>query len=180
MLPRLDGRMVKIAENWFHVTFPEGELARPVGLIVGEQPGPRTSRNAHFAMWPWPPTSAGGRLFAWSRLDPVTYLSRLARVNLVEQPVARWNKAHAMDRAVHLWTCYRRLQAEDWPRFVLCGSRVAEAFGLDPVEWFVPLDRNGCSYVPIPHPSGRNHLYNDQASRHLAGAAVRWAARIEE
>lgn len=180
LLPALDPRMVRVAENWFHVRFPEGELIRPVGLIVGERPGPRSNPNPHFAMWPWPPGSAGGRLYAWSGLDAVTYLSRLARTNLQPEAIGRWNKAAAMSRAIELWMTFRRQRREDWPRFVLCGARVAEAFGLDPVTWFQPIDRDGVSYVAIPHPSGRNPVYNDETSRRLAGQMVRWAARMDE
>lgn len=181
VLAPLDPRVARIAANWFHLPKSWEERAvstSPVGLIVGEQPGPRS--NPRLPMWPYPSGSAGGRLFYMSGMAMSDYLVRLARVNLMPNPVARWHRRDAMDRAVEITrgVGFSILDdREQWPRIVLCGTRAAEAFGLEPVEWFHPTYRDGQALVAVPHPSGRNNAYNDETSRRLVGHTLRWAAR---
>lgn len=173
------------AETWFAEAFldPTPDLERvqaefdevPVpGVVVGMAPGPRTS--AGLPMFPFPATSAGGRLHAYSEMPYEAYLGRLRRHNLCR---GAFRAAEARAAAVELYRRYRHLQRPR-PRFVLCGRRVVEAFDLGDLAWFGTISREGVEYVAVPHPSGRNYEYNDPANRARAGGAVRWAARWEQ
>lgn len=181
-LPRLSPQMKRIAENWFRVDLPDdGDLPMPSGLIIGEQPGAARRGEGHFAMWPWPPSSAGGRLLEFSGMPVEEYVTRLARTNLFQTKVARWSLARAEGRAIFLVAQYKSQHNEErkWPRFVLCGRKVAHAFGMDQYPWFEKVYDEGVAYVVIPHPSGLNLMYNSPEVRAKAGAAVRWAARYK-
>lgn len=173
------------AETWFAEAFLDPPLdfeqvqhefdEVPVpGVIVGMAPGPRTSGS--LPMFPFPPTSAGGRLMTYSAMPPAAYLGRLRRHNLCRHA---FHAAEARATAITVYQTYRSLR-HPRPRLVLCGRRVATAFDLGHLEWFRRIDREGVEYVAIPHPSGRNYEYNDPATVARAGEAVRWAARWEQ
>lgn len=117
------------------------------------------------ALYPWPPTSAGGRLYGmvseaigWTRGQ---YVDGIDRLNLVEGP---WSAASARDRASELLD-------ELWGRrVVMLGGAVAEAFRLraHPIlQW-----RDGW-FAVLPHPSGRNRWYNEASNRAAAVAFLR-------
>lgn len=172
------------AETWFAEAFldPAPELAAvqrefdevpAPGVIVGMAPGPRTS--ASLPMFPFPPTSAGGRLLTYSAMPVAAYLGRLRRHNLCRQA---FHAAEAREAALGLYRRYRSLR-HPRPRFVLCGRRVATAFDQLDLPWFRRTEKGGVEYVAIPHPSGRNYEYHDPATVARAGEAVRWAARWE-
>lgn len=172
-----------IADHWLETDLGDMILPRPIGLLVGEQPRP--GGNPKLPLWPWPKNCAGERLFRMSGMTMVTYLTKVARVNMSREPVARWNKKWAERRAEFLL----RGLPED-ARVILCGSRARDAFGLS--EWFEmetfhtsleDMRQDGgvgprAKVVAIPHPSGRNELYNDPRVRMQAGRWIRWAARI--
>lgn len=62
------------------------------------------------------------------------------------------------------------------PVVVLLGRRVAAAAWIDPTfAWGTWLGRDGYSVAALPHPSGRNLLYNDAETRDLAGRTLREA-----
>jgi uracil-DNA glycosylase len=78
----------------------------------------------------------------------------------------------------------------DGARVVLVGARALDAYN-DVFGEGVRLDwfgREGwsarvghmVSVTAIPHPSGRNPMYNDPATVAAARRAVRWAAGIED
>ncbi len=154
-------------------------LRHPIGLIVGEQPGPNSSRAC--PMFPYPASSAGGRLLAMSDIPIHEYLTLLRRIN-VQEVNGPWRLLGARARAAVI--------AEDAAslygplRVVLCGRRVAKAFWLGDLPWFkryrFPQPDWQHTYVVVPHPSARNQLYNDPTVAHRAGAAVRWAAGLED
>lgn len=167
-----------VAEYWLETDLGDAELPMPIGLLVGEQPRP--GGNPKLPLWPWPKNCAGERLFRMSGMTMLDYLTKLARVNMSREPVARWNKNWAGRRAEFLTTALPRNA-----RVVLCGSRARDAFRIG--EWFEPVDlanlefeipRGWARAVAIPHPSGRNEIYNDPRTRMQAGRWLRWAARI--
>lgn len=178
---------VAVTAAWLF-ELPDGWVERaqtttPVGLLVGEQPGP--SSNPRLPMWPYPPNSAGGRLHRMSGMDVGDYLLRLARVNLARRPVARWDPARAADR---LGLVLDGLP--DGARVVLCGARAKDALcswlGVPgptcPLPFTAPVLWRGrdVKIVGVPHPSGRCQDYNDPAVREAAGRVVRWAAGLED
>jgi hypothetical protein len=151
---------------------PLDQLSNPaVGAIIGEAPGGTDGRH-RLPMFPLPPTSAGGRLMAMSELPPGVYLGRLARRNLFDRLPLRWSAKEARTRADALLEWIVGVGAR---RVVLCGTRVAAAFG---VRMSGALDIGGLPFRAIPHPSGRNRLYNDVGARALARDAIRWAADL--
>lgn len=165
----------RIAE--FRLGVPRGTYdGPPVGLIVGEAPGPNT--HARLPMFPFPPTSAGGRLMAMSGLPPNVYLGRFFRRNLFETYVdaTPWVAKVARERALEL---ARWIEETGSLRVVVCGVRVAEAFGM--TLWGRSQSADGRSaFVSIPHPSGLTRVYNDPRAREAARTALQWAAGLGE
>lgn len=136
-------------------------------VIVGEMPGKRTDPDC--PMFPYPHTSAGGRLMKMSGLDPATYLTSFHRVNLVPTFHGKWPYAEAQR--------YARVLLEEYAgRPIVClGSRVADAFGAVttnftwyPVTGATPMAR-------VPHPSGLNRTYNTPRNRERTGHVLREA-----
>lgn len=170
----LDPIVASVAEAWFKVDGIEAEGGYPVGLLVGEQPGPRS--NPRLPLWPYPPRSAGGRLHAMSGLPIREYLLRLARVNILRQP-GRWDAHDAANRVRRLVT-----DLPSGARVVLVGARARDAVmghPPGPWPWFDRQPLANLEMVAIPHPSGINQAYNDPAVVARAREAVRWAARWE-
>lgn len=137
------------------------EPRRPV-LLVGEQPPERwltdpVYREKHSPMFPYPPNSAGGRLFKVSDLGLGEYIHGLDRVNLIPT-YKRWDVKEARANA-------KALLRERQPSHVfLCGRRVASAFGFQEDTELPHKIRSGVAdahLIAIPHPSGRNHAYNN-------------------
>ncbi len=137
-------------------------------IIVGEAPGRgRAGRPAAgkvpaaFGLGP-----SAGRLARLAGLGDSASLHRaFTVVNLVGQPVAgfRW----PAEEARHVATVLS--QSVDGGRFVLCGRRVAAAFGLRPgVPYFEWVRRPGFAAAVVPHPSGKNRWWNER--RNLARA----------
>lgn len=150
-------------------------LGPPVAAIIGEAPGPNTHRK--LALFPTPVRSAGGRLFAYSKLTAAEYLGRFARRNLYSA-IVPWSRFEAESRAYEVLTWLRR-SMPTVRRVVLLGGRVGAAFGLGE-PWSSRSEggtSDGLMLIVIPHPSGRNRVYNDPAARARAGAEIRWAAR---
>jgi hypothetical protein len=158
---------------------PRGPIAKsPIALLVGELNPYQQAEVEHYALYPYPERSAGGRLCrVILGLDPHLYLRSYARHNLCS---GTWSMPAARRRAAEL----RQLLPKVW--IVLLGSRVAEAFG-QPFEPFTLRS----PFVVLPHPSGLSRLWNDSGSferaralmrevgaypevRRLAGATCRW------
>lgn len=180
----LDPVVARVAKTWFEL--PDGWEQKacattPVGLLIGEQPGPGS--NPRLPLWPYPPGSSGGRLHRMTGVPVADYLTLLARVNLFHRPIARWTVESARARMASLLS-----GLPDEARVVLVGTRVRDAYTPSwsrtrvPLRWFEPIYEAGpcVRLVAIPHPSGRNPDYNHADTRARAGAAVRWAAGIEE
>lgn len=145
-------------------------------LLIGQAPGPNT--DPELPLFPVPRTSAGGRLQQMMGITRGEYLTRFERINLLygfpgkdgsgeDKFPARMARAAA--QTVKPLLAGRTV--------VLVGRNVAEAFQLEAdffewVDW--PVRRRfyretGLSRaVVIPHPSGRNHWYNDPLNRELA------------
>lgn len=148
------------------------EFASPVrGLVVGECPGENTSED--MPLFPWPPTSSAGRLMSMSELSPGEYLGGLYRRNVCYR---RWSWAEARQTARYIVSSlfdHRDLFV------VLCGQKVAEAFGVRGDFWrFGKLESRNC-YTVVPHPSGMNRIYNEASARERTRLWMRFAALDE-
>lgn len=183
----MDPVIARIAEYWFELADCDWEerlsTTMPVGLLIGEQPGPAS--NHKLPLWPHPASSTGGRLQAMSDIPVGEYLLRLARVNIARMPVARWNREAARCRLITLLD-----DLPDDARVVLVGARARDAYNdvfgrgvlLDLFGregWQTPAARL-VAVTAIPHPSGRNPEYKDPAVVAAARQAVRWAAGMED
>lgn len=90
---------------------------------------------------------------------------RFETVNLLPDP-GPWDRERAGLRAAELV-----LPAVT----VLLGRRVSDAFGLGRLGWFRRAEVGGNSVILLPHPSGLNRLYNDEAIRSRVGDSL-WEA----
>ncbi len=143
----------------------------PVGAIIGEAPGPNTSPK--LPMFPLPSRSAGGRLLGYAGIPVEDYLGRLARRNLFAE-LGPWSTRTARLQAFQIFWWLRNM-ATGIRRVLLLGGRVGAAFGL--AEFWRPLKlERDLVLVAIPHPSGKNRVYNDPDVCRRAGSEVRWAA----
>lgn len=144
-------------------------------VLVGEH-NPLSSNPEH-ALYPYPVGCAGWRLWQLSELSRHDYM-HLARVNVMPHDVPRWRKKLARELAHDIDQQY----PEPDCALVLCGARVAEAFDLEPATVERPAelyDADGQAalgawrFLVIPHPSGRNLLWNNQWVVQSVRAALR-------
>lgn len=161
-------------------------------LIVGEQPAESGAGSGHFAMYPMPPISAGRRLCELTGLEPEAYLSAFSRTNLMLSYQQHWRVAAARERA-------REILLDEPLRgrtLLLVGRRVRDAFAAvvderaedarlqDSCRLYV-----GLRFTPdaersltfdaawVPHTSGRNRWWNDEANRARGQKFLRLLAR---
>lgn len=145
----------------------------PRGLVIGEAPG--ASTDPRLPLWPDPPGCAGARLMEYSGATFEEYVGRLRRVN---QCVDKWDDTQARHRLVEIlvWLTSESSWTPNGEtlRVVLLGRRVATAWGCS-ATLFGLRTVNGVEVAWIPHPSGRNLVYNDRDAQLKAGRVVKWA-----
>lgn len=124
-------------------------------LLVGEM-NPYGA-DPYFALFPLPETSSGGRLQSLVLGLPRNRYCGLDRVNLCE---GKWSAPAARARGQEL----REFFTPATHKFVLLGAKVSGAFDVP----FEPISvkashvaGDGHTYVVLPHPSGRNLLWNE-------------------
>lgn len=82
------------------------------------------------------------------------YIRGFERRNLLG--TRKWNLALARRVAPEVW------DSLEGRRVLVLGSAVRTALGLPPTRWILPhRDETGREWRLVPHPSGRNRLYND-------------------
>lgn len=150
---------------------PRNDPQKPV--LVGES-NPYGA-DPKFALFPMPRNSAGARLcYDIMDLPRHRYLAMYDRVNLC---AGKWNMKEARERADGLRHIRRK--------FVLLGRKVCDAFGIDfepftiqhrmtsaAVESILKVPHDEWAFVVLPHPSGRNRLWNDPSAFHKAEAIL--------
>lgn len=134
---------------------------RPV--LVGMN-NPVSSAPEH-ALFPYPPGCTGHRLLEMlqSRVPTATrkqYLDRFDRRNCMNSKLFDRYLAAQGARALHeeFWGSNRTI--------VLLGKDTVAAFGIPPLL-IHPQVIGGATWRQIPHPSGRNHWYNDEQNKLL-------------
>lgn len=125
------------------------------------------SRHPSDALWPDPPGCTGHRLWEMLRrecgLTPDEYVSTFDRVNLVTGP---WNAVGARLAA-------RSLRVEiAGRRAAMLGRGVWTAFRLPIVAPLDGLRHGETTLLYVPHPSGMNRWYNDEANCRSAARAI--------
>lgn len=127
-------------------------------LLVGED-NPYGA-DPRYALWCEPRRSAGGRL-CYDILgikSQVDYVRRFDRTNLC---LTKWSDPKARNRAIELMSGPHEVH-------VLLGSKVTKAYGF-PFTRFSVHDLKDSHWpalrkvVVLPHPSGRNTIWNDPA-----------------
>lgn len=123
------------------------------------------SADPEMALFPQPVGSAGHRLWALaharSRVTMRGWLDSTERLNLVEGQ--EWSREAALARAPEIFARYRHRTV------LLLGNQVRDALGvrMSPcLGWALPMQSHPrLDWCMIPHPSGRNHFYNDEVCR---------------
>jgi uracil-DNA glycosylase len=145
-------------------------------LLLGESPARDGDPIRPLALRP---AARIANLMGWETEDPyAALLERFDVANAIErrEDAEPWDPARARARV-------RALLAERRPRVLIClGRRAAAAAGHDG-DWYEWRDRPGRSVALAPHPSGRNHAWNDPATagrvRLLLEAALLRARGVE-
>ncbi len=141
-------------------------------VIIGEAPTSET-RVPVQPLFPFPPRSAGARLWRMTSLSRPDYIEAFHRINLLPQ-YDDWSQDFETDAR---WAAWNLISSRllDGRAVVLLGSRVWLAFGgredVEPLIWYhgsVPAFRPACVAV-VPDPGGKALWYNDE---HQAGAAT--------
>jgi hypothetical protein len=137
-------------------------------LLVGED-NPYGS-DPEFALYCYPPGCAGYRLRRILGLPQHQYLA-LHRTNLCDEA---WSKSRARQRALELLT-----PTAPWQVMVLLGRKVTETFekvalaGAPLVAFSTRDCCPGMRLVSLPHPSGRNLVWNQPWARIRAREILR-------
>lgn len=140
-------------------------MAKP--LLIGEA-NPYGSRP-EYALYPEPEGASGDRLCRLVMgLDHDTYLDHYDRVNLCPRD---WSTPVAKQRAADLLRLYPGAV------FVLLGAKVTRAFGLEfqPFTGVLLALEGVYSHqaLVLPHPSGRNLIWNETGSTKRARDLLR-------
>ena len=128
------------------------------------------SDEPEYDLYPYPPGCAGWRL--WRMLPDGTtrqqYLDAFDRRNLLR--AREWDQRAAREAADEL---FPKLSGR---LVVVLGTQVRAALMLPPSE---PLGRHSIvhergqfEWIAFPHPSGRNHWFNDPANRAMASKVL--------
>jgi hypothetical protein len=139
---------------------------RPV--LIGMN-NPVSSKPEH-ALVPYPPGCTGSRLLEMlkTRIPEVTrhqYLERFDRRNLVPHKV--WDGLLAAKHADELFLSFFGTGRT----IVLLGADTVKAFNI-PRLLIHPQTIGGATWRQIPHPSGRNLWFNDEANRDLVACLL--------
>lgn len=150
-------------------------------LILGEAPSRAGDRYYRFPL----SGAVGKRLCQFAGIEPEVEGSQYGRwywalreqfdcLNAIErhEDAYPWR----VERARRRWAAY--VEENGLPETVVClGNRAAGtvATRLAITEWGEWVALAGTRAVKIPHPSGLNRLYNDEAMRALAGRVLREA-----
>lgn len=141
-------------------------------LFVGEQPG--TPGGEAFVPYG---RGTGVRLARLAGMDPHAFRHTFEFINLMSW--GTWSVPSARMAAFQIMPTAKRVGAR---RIVLLGKRVAEAWGYgdhNKAPYFREFGDDGLRVVVIPHPSGRNRMWNDtrnvKRAEKLLRRWVRWA-----
>jgi len=153
-----------------------GEPPRPRGLLIGEAPGPNT--NAKLPLFPEPTNSAAARLLKYAGIEPVEWMGKLVRMNMCDGPWSDRRACAGRTRAVEYLLDEANYYDNKPLRVLLLGDRVRRAWACHGPFGFVInqySEKPNVNMAWIPHPSGRNQLYNNPKNQLRARDAVLWA-----
>lgn len=131
-------------------------------LIVGEAPN-RTGAGRQVA---FAGSASARRLEGLLGLQPGELPAVARSVNLFEALPSSWSRPAARAQAA-------RQDLAGVDVLVLCGRRVADAFGLQGVELLAEVAFRGRRALVMPHPSQASRWWNDPENRRRARLALR-------
>lgn len=150
-------------------------------LLVGED-NPYGA-DPRYALWCQPRHSAGGRLCydVLGVKDQVDYVRRFDRANLCS---AKWSMPEARSRADQLCSGPHAVH-------VLLGSKVSRAYGYAfkpftierrmtnaAVTTLLNVPHKEWTFVMLPHPSGRNRMWNEPGAIEKARSVLKEAGAL--
>ena len=152
-----------------------GALNRP--LLIGQAPGPRTRPDC--PLFPFPTTSAGGRLKTIMGITRREYLSKFDRINLLPYFPGQHKRDDKFPMPVAKLAAAAIRPLLAGRTVILVGRNVADAFDHEGMfhAWSVWQARRRCPVTRdlghgvvavVPHPSGRCRWYNEQGNREEA------------
>ena len=139
-------------------------------VLVGEAPGRPMRPDEEPLMG-----RSALRIAGLAAITVAEYREQTERMNLFDQPQARWRVRDAEKAAAAI------LPRFDGRRVIMLGQRVAAAFDVAdyvPFTWGWGVERGGrvrFDFAVIPHPSGRNRFWNTEENRALARIFLRQA-----
>jgi len=147
-------------------------------VIVGEAPS-RQNRSGEAFLGP-----SGAFIRKLMRLpddQPLTEWFNLC--NLLTEWQPNLGKGSGFDEALAKTSAKGMLNTDPHPWWILCGRRVAKAFGISKTQpyfhWFWwPDGQREREVAIIPHPSGVNRKWNDPRVRNMGEGFLRHAAWI--
>jgi hypothetical protein len=102
--------------------------------------------DPRFALYPLPRGASGDRLRNIFDMSISEYIGKFDRKNLC---VGTWSNKQAREAANII------KESQEWGVIILLGAKVSKAFGFH----YTPFEREG-RYLILPHPSGRNFIWN--------------------
>ena len=152
-------------------------ILRPI--IVGEAPSPSATKPGHSALFPFPESYEGARLWRMTGLSKHGYMEAFHRVNL-------W-PVHDPDRKTsdYAWAAANLIGSRllDGRAVVLLGELVWLAFGgvpdVEPLMWYAPCTPgfDPMCVAMVPCPKDKNPWYDDE---NQAGAAANFMKLLAE
>lgn len=131
-----------------------------------------------YALYPYPATSAGGRLYdvlriEWPEANLRQYIRAFSRQNLVAGK--QWEPQEAKVKGRML----RAEVSEQERTVVLLGREVRTAFSV-PFDhpWVLPLRVGRATVRCVPHPSGLSRWYNEPTNRQLVSMMLAELAAV--
>lgn len=132
--------------------------------ILGERPGPNTDPSR--PLYPHTSTGAAANLARLMGLSIEEYLEITDRYNASDAPLGYEGCGSLIprDRVRRIWD--RLVRSENIELLIVCGRETQRAL---PSPWRTTLEMLEPEYVPdgttvllIPHPSGRNRVFNER------------------
>lgn len=112
-----------------------------------------------------PNTGAGARLFEMSGMSKKAYIEAFERINLLDDPV--W------DPGMGKYSARKMRERMKGRKIIVLGTQAWTALGLPKANWFEKkIDVDDTEWYLIPHPSGKNLLYNKPAIRAKTTALI--------
>ena len=152
-------------------------------MLVGEAPGPHT--NPKLPLFPEPTNSAAARLLRYAGIPAVDWMGKLVRVNMCDEA---WSARRALAGFMHTlgYLLDETNFVDGHPlRVLLLGAKVARAWGKHgafghSMNHYAEAPGVTLQVAWVPHPSGRNLIYNDRRNQLRARNAVLWACGMRD